>query len=90
MVADSLFAQLSAPDGLEGWKLVVPAPKTPEALITRARLEESHIAFIKCKRAHSWAKLCEEIREWRSERQERYNRAIQEWRDLCFSDSDLD
>ena len=89
-----LLEELQAPGGLDGWILIVLAPRTPPALIAhvrlRFRLEAVHIAFIKRQRAAAWADLCQEIREYRVKRPERYDRAIATWKELCCSDSDLD
>ena len=90
-----LLKELSAEGGEKGWTLInrartVPAPRTPEALIVRAKLEAAHILFLKSKRAPLWARLCQEIREYRSKQVQRYNLAISAWKELCGSDSDLD
>ena len=89
-----LLEELQAPGGLDGWELIVPAPRTPPALIAhvrlRLRLEAVHLGFIKRKRSAAWPDLLQEIREYKVERQERYDRAIAAWKELCFSDSDLD
>jgi hypothetical protein len=90
----TLFDELSAPGGLDGWNVFVPAPLTPPALFAHVRLhvqlEAVHIAFIKGKRAAAWADVCQEIRHYRVKRQERYDRAVQAWKELCSSDSDLE
>jgi hypothetical protein len=90
----TLFDELQAPGGLDGWNVFVPAPLTPPALFAHVRLhvqlEAVHIAFIKRQRAAAWADVCQEIRQYRVKRQERYDRAVQAWKELCSSDSDLE
>ena len=67
---------LCKPGGLEGWCVVVPRQRELEAL--------------QRSRAHWWPHLLREIHRYKATRAAREHKAITDWKNLCFSDSDMD